>query len=652
MRRSQYALVALPLVLVVFVAVSLLADGFLQGLRLDLTAGRLYTLSPGARNIAGSLEEPIRLRLFFAEDAARDLPQYRSYAQRVQEFLEEFAAAAAGRIEVECLDPEPFSEAEDEATEAGLAGLPVDNAGTTLYLGLVGTNSVDDREVIPFLDPEKEPFLEYDVARLVWSLAHPEKRKVALLSSLPIQGGFDPANPGRPSPPWFVVDYLRSLFDVQVLAKDATEIPEDAELLLLVHPKGLSQETLYAIDQFVLGGGKLVAFLDPHCESDQSGATPGNPLSGMGADRSSDLDGLLAAWGVEWPKDKIAADIAHAQRVRAMSQQGPAAVDYVAWLALGRDALAVDHPITGNLERLNLATPGYFRKAEGAEVDFEPLLRTSDQAMALAVDKVKFFPDPGQLLAEYAPGGESLVLAALVSGRFHSAFPDGPPGAADEGEDSGDETAAEDGDGDAATDSPAEHLAEAPEERQVLLVADADLLADRFWNEEERFGPISLGRRLLADNGDFVANAVEMLLGDENLLSLRGRSRSERPFTVVQELERRAQAHYEREQRAIQEEIRQTEQRINELQREQGPSSELILSAEQRAELERLQEKLVDARRRMREVQHELRKDIERLGNDLFLLNLLAMPVVVVLASFLVSRRRRSRRLAVQRKLA
>ena len=319
---------ALVVAFVLFLFVNMIANATLAGARLDLTSDGLYSLSPGSRNLAAGLVEPVTLKLYFSSRQAADIPTLKTYADRVQGLLREFATAGRGKLQLQVVDPEPFSETEDEAVAAGLQGalLP---SGETIYFGLVATGSTDERSVVPFLDPQRETSLEYDVARMIYKLGRPEKPVVALITALPIEG--EPALPfpgGSPEqPPWFVVEQLKEVFDVRSVELTAKALPPDTDLLLVVHPKGISDATQYAIDQYVLGGGHALIFVDPHCERDVPPRDPSNPMAQFQAVRSSNLDRLFRAWGLQVTPDQVVGDRGLAVRVQSGPRTQPTEVD-------------------------------------------------------------------------------------------------------------------------------------------------------------------------------------------------------------------------------------------------------------------------------------------------------------------------------------
>ncbi|MEW6073193.1 MAG: Gldg family protein [Planctomycetota bacterium] len=645
MSKTSFTLSGLLLVLVLFLAVNVAGGRILVGdwARFDLTEEKLFTLSDGAKNIARDLEEPITLQLYFSAGTAKDVPQLDDYGERVREMLREFARSSHGSIELEVIDPEPFSEEEDRAVQEGLHGVPL-ASGDRFFLGLVGTDPLDRREIIALFDPSKERFLEYDISRLVYKLSHPEQNKVAVLTSLPLEGS--PGNPmlgQQGSDPWQVLAQLQYFFATDVLAPGVEEIPADVDVLVVVHPRAFPPATLYAIDQFVLKGGRLLAFVDPHCESDMSDVDPSNPFASMGQSKGSDLDSLFQAWGLEVVPAVVVGDRENALRVQNSSREpgAPPDIAYMVWMGLGTEAMDQDDAVTSLLQTMNFATPGGLRALPGATTQFQPLVQSSEDSMLIDVSSVQFMPRPDELRTSFVSAHERYALAARVSGEAKSAFPDGKPGGAvpDDLTDPESVDPAESTDSTDSTDSPAPaaeaaaaegHLAAATSPINVIVVADVDMLADRFWVKEERLGPLSLGWRKFADNGDFAVNAVENLAGGDELISIRARGKFTRPFDRVEEIRRDAEQRYLDEQRTLEAKLQEAQNRINQIQREKSPDSMLILTPAQEAELRLAREEQIATNKKLRDVRHRLRQDVERLGTQVKLVNVLTIPFLML----------------------
>jgi ABC-type uncharacterized transport system involved in gliding motility auxiliary subunit len=607
--KSLFDRAGLATVAVIFlVGVTLIS--LLPGLRIDLTANHLYTLSDGTRKIVGSIPEPMNVYLFFSDKATADVPQLRTYAGRVREMLEEFASRSNGKLKLTVIDPLPFSEEEDRASGFGLRPINLGNNADPVYFGIAATNSIGENQVIPFLDPSKEAFLEYDLAKLVYTLANPKKAVIGLLSSLPMTAGFDPMTQ-QIRQPWVVADQLRQLFDLRILQPDLAKIDDEVKVLMLVHPKNLPDQALYAIDQFILRGGRAVLFIDPYAEIDQG--DPMDPTGGS-AGKASSLDKLLGAWGVKVDSDTVVGDDGYALTVSGMNSRP---VRHLGIIGVNQDGMSQDDVITSGLNQLNLAFAGHITRDKDAAAEVTPLIRSSDKAALIPTAKLALASDPDLLRTDFTPTGERYTLAARISGKLPSAFPaDGRPG----------------------------HLAVAAEPVNVVLVADADLLADRLWVQTQEF----LGQRLstaFANNADLVVNALDNLLGSGDLIGIRSRATFQRPFTRVQDLRRNAETRFRAAEQNVQKELEATEARLGELQASRPDKGTDILSPQQESEIKRFQARRLELRKELRQVQRDLDRDIERLGTELKAINVALVPLVISLASILlVFFRRRSRR--------
>ncbi len=358
---------------VLFLGIVMLSNLALRGMRLDLTQNRLYTLSPGTHQVLAELKEPINLYFYFSRDtASKQSPLLLPYAARVREFLEEVAARSGGKLRLRVIDPQPFSEDEDHAAEAGLQSLQAGAGGEALYFGLVGTNSTDGRAVISSFQPDREEFLEYDVAKLVQELATPKKPVIGLMSTLNMQGQFNPMT-GQMSDPWPVLAQIEQLFTVRTLTPDIDHIDKDVDVLMLVHPKQLPPKTLYAIDQFVMRGGKMLLFVDPDSAADTSGQDPSNPYAAAMANHSSNLEPLLSAWGVSYDPSKVVGDLKLGLEVRSSMQAPP--TRHIGILGLRHEDMDPKDVVTASLDVINVATAGFLSASPGAKTSFEPLLQ-------------------------------------------------------------------------------------------------------------------------------------------------------------------------------------------------------------------------------------------------------------------------------------
>ena len=598
------------MLLLLFGAAVMLSGTLLTGMKLDLTENRLYTLSEGTLNILEDLEEPVNLYLFFSEDASRDLPQIRSYARRVRELLEEFADHSDGMLNVQFIDPKPFSEQEDQAAAFGLQAVPVTAGGETLYFGLAGTNAFDDIQAMPFLQSSKEQFLEYDLAKMVYTLGTPAKRVVGLLSSLPMTAGYDAATQSMREA-WVVYDQLQQLFDVQAIDPAGGELPADMEVLFMVHPRDLPESLQYQIDQFILAGGRAIVFVDPFAEADRG--DPNDPMARMAAGSSSSLGPWAEAWGVEFDTARVLGDLQYGI--------GTPNSRHIGIISVPVSGLDQDDIVSADLEVVNFTSAGWFSPLEGATTELTPLIRSSENSAPLDASRFRFLTDPNDLLDGFEPTGERFTLAARLSGAAASAFESAPEGF----------------EADA-------HLATSVDGGiNVLLFADADMLSDRLWVQKQPF----LGQTILqpfADNGSLAINAVDNMLGNRDLISIRTRASSNRPFERVEALQSEAEMKYRDTEQALQEELAETERRLTELQAARGEDDLLVLSAEQQEAIDRFVQRKLEIRQELRQVQHDLRSDIERLGTRLKLVNIGLVPAVVMVAALVFALRRRRAR--------
>lgn len=607
---------SLALLAVLLIAVLVLANVWLRGIRLDLTENRLFTLSAGSRQVLAEIPEPINLYFYFSDRGSANLPMLRNYSVRVRELLEEMTQKSHGKIHLNIIDPPAFSEEEDRATALGVQAVPLGAAGENVYFGLAGTNSTDGQSVIPFFQPDKEAFLEYDVVKLIHSLAVNKKPVVGVITSLNMGGGFDAASRST-TEGWAVYQELGDIFDLRLLNPEVTkELPQDMEALMLVHPKLLSDDLQYAIDQFVLRGGRLAVFVDPIAETDTSGNDPDNPQAQMFASKSSDLKKLFSAWGVEYDPGKIVLDAGNALPVQ-VSQNAPP-VRHLAILGLTKASLNADEIATAQLQSLNFASTGHLSVTDQSTLKLTPLVQSSGDAMLADVERVKFTQDPAELYNGFVPTKEHYVLAGRLDGKLKTAFPE---------------------------HSDKTHLTESKEAVHLLVVADTDLLTDRLWVQVQNF----LGQRLLnafANNGDFVINAIDNLAGSSALIGIRGRASSVRPFTTVEALKREADRKYRMREQDLQAQLSETERKLTELQSGKSAENAMILSAEQQAELGKFQQQKVNIRKDLRQVRRQLDADIERLGSRLKFINIALVPLLLTLVAigFIFWRKRRMAR--------
>lgn len=631
--RGTLSVIAGILAVILFIAVNVLAGTTLKSSRFDLTDEGLYTLSDGTREVLGDIDEPLTFRLFVSRALAEAAPVYGDFIKRVSELLEHYADLSDGKIRLQVINPEPYSVQEDEAVAYGLQGVQLDAGGEQVYFGLAATNSTDDQEVIPFFDTQRERYLEYDLTRLVFNLANPKKKVIGLMSFLPMD-----TDPLKQYKPWAVVDQMEQFFEVKAVGRSVKYIPpEDYDLLMVVHPGGLDDGTLYAIEQYILNGGNAMIFVDPHSEAELEMTMAMRQQPG---DTSSDLGKLFDAWGIEYDPEKFVGDRAAATRVEAPSGGRSVIVDYVSWINLDPSHLNRDDVTTSELGRIFMKAAGSLAKKNGADIEFTPLITSSERSMLIDALQVRMQPDPVALIRNFKSAATPFTLAARVHGVLKTAFPDGPPK----------DPKAEEGQKEGNTDDAAKAEEAKPDHPQIMqsaapvnliVVADTDLLADSSWLQFQNF----FGRQVAvptASNAAFVINALDNLLGSNALIDLRSRGMAARPFELVNELKREAESRYRKTEQDLLEKMRETQEKMGKLSAEDG-DGQAILTDQQKAAMQKFRADLIEIRQQLREVQHNLRKDIDSLDTWLKIINIWAVPAIVCVIAIVMAVVRRQR---------
>ena len=588
-------------------------------LRCDMTAENLYTLSKGSKAVLGQLTEDVTLKYYVSSSSAEMPMALKTYAQQVGNILKEYERAGGGRLVVEEYDPKPDSDAEEWAQRYGVEPQTGGNPfGQGIYFGVVAVCG-DREETLGVLSPRTESTLEYDLTRLVTRVAWPERPVVGVMTSLPdVLGG--QMNPmmmqmgQRPPQGWAAFSELAKDYDVRTVEPDAEKIDDDVKTLVVVHPKNLSDKALYAIDQFVLRGGKLVACVDPFSIKDmQSSRSQQNPMMGqMGGDGPSTLGKLFDAWGVKFEEGKISCDLEAATKLN----NGQGGVESnPAFLSLGTANMDKGDLIVADLTNVMFPFAGAFTfEKKDMDISFEPVITTSKDN-SCSTDKMAMQYGG---MKDMVPDGKERILAARLSGTFKTAFPKGPDG----------------------TNDVSKALAEG--KGNVLLFADSDFLADDFCVRMMRtpFGSIP---QLINENLTLFSNAMEQFAGREELIGVRSRGASDRPFTVVNELEAEATKKWQAREAAFQEELQQTQQRLSALQKEKKGGERFILSKEQQDEIVKLRKSQAETRKQLKNVRKELTADIDSLGLRLKIINIALVPVLVVLFGLLRGYLRRKR---------
>ncbi|MAS82131.1 MAG: hypothetical protein CMF45_05530 [Legionellales bacterium] len=607
-----------------FVATIILANTALTTLRIDLTENKLFTLSTGTKNILQNLEEPVQLDFYFSQKAMSDFPLLVNYGARVRDMLEEFATHANDKLILNIIEPDTFSEAEDQAVASGLRTVSANSAGDRAYFGIVGTNSTDDEKVIPFFQTNRESALEYDITKMIFDLAFPEKRKVGLVSQLPIM-----ATTGDPDGrDWTIISALQDSFEVHNLTQNPDTLVENIDVdnidvLMLVHPKKLDNDTLYAIDQYLLRGGKAIIFIDPLAELDRTRPNPSNP--NVVPDLHSYLPELLGLWGLEMSKDKIVGDINAAMRVQSDDARSPQGVDYLPWLRMTESNFNSDDFSTSELNLVHMGTVGSLESVADKGLTIIPLIETSEQSTKLERDLILFQRDPNVIMSNFKSENRKMLIAARISGKAESYFPDGKP--------------TEDAEAEKIIDSKFVNEGEL----NLILIADTDIMADHFWiRSQEMFG-VAVPQPI-ANNGDFIMNSIENLSGNSDLISLRGREKYSRSFEMVDQIRREAEAEFRERETELQTSLEETEKKIRQLQQDQGSEKSYLLNNELSAEIEKFRSERLATRKELRGVQHELKKNIEKLGAQLRFINIGLIPLLITLMALFIGIYRVNRR--------
>lgn len=606
--RTYLNYLGLPLLALLTMALLYANSHFFKRISFDLTENRLHTLSDGTLKIIRSVEKPITLTLYYSETAARELPQFRVYSERVKTMLESLAEKSGGKIIFREIDPEPFSEAEDTAMSAGLQSIPLGTTGTGFYFGLVGTNSSKKTVLMPFIDPGKEAFLEYDLAKLIGNLRVDEQPVLAIMSSL-LTGPSINAMTGQPSLGWVVDRKLSERYEIRRLQPDSGEIGDDVDVLMLVHPRNLPEPTLYMIDQFVLRGGHLLVYLDPNAESDV-----GNVYLPDTAASTSDLGPLFKAWGIEYDPRMVVLDSQNALQVGEANEVPKYHLEV---LGLSSDYLNKNDVVAADLEKLNFSSAGSINVTEQSPLKLEPLVQSSTSSQLVDSQTVKQAESaPETLRKNFKPGGEAYVLAARFTGNLKSAF---------------------------AEKSAPDQVMGSRKPAHIVVVTDTDILTDRMWVVEQSI----LGSTVfndIADNGDFAINLVDHMAGDSNLISLRTRTVSSRPFERIEKIQRSAELRYHDKQNRLQSDLDLLNQKLSQRQGLDPAATAAIPAANQKADIAGYLKEKARIRDELRQVQHQLNNDIDKLVSRLKLINIFLMPSLVAFFALAIGLRRALRR--------
>jgi ABC-type uncharacterized transport system involved in gliding motility auxiliary subunit len=597
--------------------------------RVDLTEDKIYTLSDGTKSILAGLDTPVQLRFYFSQSAPDLDPAMRTFAQRVEDLLKEYRAYSRGKIEIKKLDPKPDSEIEDSATLDGVQGIETRQfGGDKIYFG-IAISCLDTKAVIPYIAPQRERLLEYDLTRAISQVVKPTKPNLGIMSGLPVFGEMNPMmmmRGGGRQEPWIFVSELKADFNVKEIPLTAEKIDDDIDVLLVVYPKGISEPAQYAIDQFVLRGGNLVAFLDPFSMFDarSNPMANQNPLQAAAGSGAS-LDKLLKAWGLEFDINKVVSD---KHFPTPLGGPGGRPQENPSVLSLTQVGMNTNDVATTQLGKVILPFAGNFTGTPAEGLEQTVLFHSTTDSQLTDKMMAQF-----GATEEFKPSGTQYKLAVRLRGKFKSAFPDGKPGSDSKPED----TPGHENDAESTDAAPAAHLKQASEEGVVVLVGDADMLHESAFVQVQQM----FGQRVMfppfAANLTFVQNLIEQLGGDKALIGIRSRATLSRPFTLVREMQAKAELALESKIRQLEKDLSDTQQKINELQRAKEGSQQAILSEEQKNEILQFQRKRAEVNKELKELRKNLRRDVDALETNTKWANILVMAFVVSLAGIVIA---------------
>jgi ABC-2 type transport system permease protein len=648
MNRTLRAILGAVLILIIAFSGISICQNIGGRLKVDVTDQGLYTLSDGTKAILGRLNQPITAKLFFARKAAMKAPDqiqyFTNYFEFVKSLLDEYVAASGGKVKLQVIDPRPFSDDEEQAMRLGLQKFPI-TENENFFFGLVIQTQFGVDKVIPFFSPDRHNFVEYDISYLIDTAITKQKKKIGVLSSLAVMGQ-DASDymaqmmrmqGQQPEPPWTFVEQLKNKYEVTTVPTDINEV-NDVDILIVVHPKDLPERTQFAIDQFVLKGGRTIVCVDPHCISDRPQR---NPMQMSVQSQSSSLDRLMRTWGLEMPTNTFAGDRSLA--MEAAVSRNARAEKIIGYLELNRDCFNRDNPITTELNQVRTlfagvlkeidtqaktADPNRPQEAKAEEkpaIRRTPLVMTTQHGNAWKVGSSfeLMFPDPAKMMAGFVDGERPVIMGYLVTGRFKSSFPEGIEVEVDGPKDPND------------PDEPKKikkhitGLAEAKEDCAVVVFSDVDFISDQLAYASSFFGKMVVG-----DNSALLMNTVEELGGSGDLIAIRSRGNFKRPFVVVDKIEQEAERASADEVAVINAQIDGFNQKLQELvSSAKGEDEQKILGSDIVKNKRDLEMKIRDAQKRLRGIKEKSQIETDRLGNKLKLVNIAAVPGVILLVA-------------------
>ena len=641
MNRTLKSILAVVFILIItFCAISLLVNST-RRLKIDVTEQKLYTLSDGTKNILSKLTQPITIKLYYARTAAMKGPDqikfFNNYYEFVRTLLEEYKAHSGGNVILEIIDPRPFSDAESEALGLGLQKFPITEE-ENFFFGLALQTQFGVQKTIPFFSPERQNFIEYDISYLIESAITREKSKIGVISSLDVMGDDVSGYMAQmmrmqgqtPKPAWTIIEQLRGQFEISKIESNTDSI-NDIDLLMVIHPKELPEQTLFAIDQFVVGGGRAIFFVDPHSYADQPDQQQMMMMGGQMPSQASSLNNLFRKWGIEMAEGEFAGDRMLAQRVPLGQNQRPS--PFIGFLGLTPpDCFNSDTAMTAELNDVKVLFAGVLRdvRAEQDNIELTPLITTTDRGNSWSVSNQYelMMPDASRLMNRFVDGSKPVVMGYMVSGSLPSNYPDGLEYAVND-----------EAEGEEVNIVSLEAIETTSDDCAIVVFSDVDFISDMLAYRDSFFG-----KSVVGDNSALVLNAIEQLSGSSDLLAIRSRGNYRRPFTVVDEIEQQAQAETAEQEAKINAQIAGFQQELRDILSQSQQAEQAVIGSSIIEKKQELELKIREAEKNLQEVRLKRRERIEQLGNKLRNVNMLLAPSVILLIAIVLGSYRSMRR--------
>ena len=582
--------------IIIFFSINIITNNMLGYSRIDFTENKLYSLSEGTKKLLKNLDEPIHLRLFISSNLVKDVPQFSTYANRVETILKTYSNISNGKITIETIDPKPFSDEEDRAVGMGINPFNATEMSDSLYFGLAATNSTNGQKNIPMFSPERETFLEYDLTSLISELSQIKKPIVSIIDNLGLSAD---GRVGKPEQQ--ILKQMKEMFKVEMVNESANELDKDTKILMVIHPKFLSDETLYMIDQWILKGGATLIFLDPYAETElsrQQGMPPMNPRS--------DLKKLLDTWGIKFDNKQAVLDSEFGFRIARKINGRDVQVTNYPWLNIRGEGLNKNDSTLSNLSTIVMTTAGSLQDTNKNPI-LEPIIRSSKKSGVGDAQKAgNPEGDPRDLLSNIKSDNENYTLAGWIKANLNSSFIN-------------------------SEDKKDNQLMKSKNKSNVLIVTDADMLMDRNWLTQ---------RGAFANNGDFVLNIVEKMIGGNALSDLRGKSTSWRPFEKIIELEKIAEEKFLIEEQMLAKKLEGMEDKIRNLTQNNDKDTD-VLSPETIKAIDGFKTEMMATRSQLRNVKFDLRRDVDLLKKWIISINVAILPIAFAAVSLIISLRRK-----------